>query len=360
MWRWLVLSFCLVLVVVDVDGGGVGDLLKMRTMDMPSEEDVNSCLGMVKEEEVDGDVDESLLKPKIRKEYFKGDIAEGVASLNSVDDLITLNWAEKKREHLVAVKNILVGYYETDEEKEMWKNTPTFVFATYKIGFDLLKIALLPKKSIPPTLHKATTTTGVIYIPSDCILNWEAKCALHAPDSPTDPLFSRKFTEWMSKNMKASFRIINKLPYTLTLEWITEGWTRTALGTIQPGQSKPQSTSLGHIFQILKDGVPIGLEVVSKASDRWLITSETILTEQHQTQNDIERMWIEAREARNQMQSFIVQKITNEGIRKERLPGVLFDKVVEYFRAFEKESFIESEVGPCLNQVSSRRKSHTQ
>lgn len=51
--------------------------------------------------------------------------------------------------------------------------------------------------------------------------------------------------------------------------------------------------------------------------------------------SDIERMWIEAREARNNFQSMIVQKVTAEGIRKERLPSVLYDKVLEYFKANE-------------------------
>jgi hypothetical protein len=95
-------------------------------------------VGICKATELDScgphsDVDISALKPKIKKDYYQSeDVVLNVGE--TLDDLISFQLADWKDGELVTTTNLLLGYYEGDQELSILKHEAAIKSASYHCG----------------------------------------------------------------------------------------------------------------------------------------------------------------------------------------------------------------------------------
>jgi len=68
------------------------------------------------------------------------------------------------------------------------------------------------------------------------------------------------------------------------------------------------------------------------------------------TSKQADAEWIGQREARNFLQSKMIRPVTKVGFEKIRVPDDLYRTIYDFFHQNQHASFVESKVGPCLNQ----------
>ena len=195
------------------------------------------------------------------------------------------------------------------------------------------------------------------------------------------PLDYTRIVNWMNFVFRIETLFTNAFEYPIEVYYDTENLSPKLLFTLEPQQTLPVSTTLGHIFFATKhmndDSVSHPIVDFTSISDRANYTfhpsnhlekceltkyNEISFTDGKADCDDIEMRYIEFAHSKfyekrlglNFFQPQIVKAVTNEGFKKRQLPEGTFAWLREWYgKAQQEEESKEYRTGSTMNQASS-------